>query len=439
MIIFLIFALMIQTESKTKKRVIIAGGGFAGLQLAKKLNHTDFDVLLIDKQNHHQFQPLFYQVASSRLEPSTISFPFRKIFQKYSNLNFILGEITGISPDENSVTTTRGTLFYDYLIIATGCDTNYFGNEDIRKLTLPMKTTGEAIEIRNRILLGFEDLFSLSDSDNYARLNLVIVGAGATGVELAGAFAEMKKTILPKDYPGIDFTEFKILLLEGSANTLNNMSDLAKKASRKYLEELGVTVMTEVFVTGYDGTNLTLSNNTTLQSKNVIWSAGVTGNIVQGLGKGSITRSNRYIVDRFNRVIGHRNIFAVGDVAYMETPLYPKGHPQVANVAINQGKNLAENLSKIESGAPLKEYEYFDMGSMATIGKHRAVVDLPFIKFKGYFAWFVWMFLHLMLILSVRNKLMIFINWAWFYLTRDSSLRLIIDPSKKKQASADAI
>jgi NADH:ubiquinone reductase (H+-translocating) len=425
---------MSKKESKNKKRVIIAGGGFAGLQLAKKLNHSEFDVLLIDRQNHHQFQPLFYQVASSRLEPSTISFPFRKIFQKFSNLNFILGEITEINAGENAVVTNRGKLFYDYLIIATGCDTNYFGNDDIRKYCLPMKTTGEALEIRNRILLGFEDLFSLSDSDNRARLNLVIVGAGATGVELAGAFAEMKKNILPKDYPGIDFTEFKILLLEGSANTLNNMSDMAKSASRKYLEELGVTIMTEVFVTGYDGTTLILSNKSTIQSKNVIWSAGVTGNIVQGLGKGSITRSNRYIVDRYNRVIGHKNIFAVGDIAYMETPKYPGGHPQVANVAINQGKVLAANLGRIENGEALKEYEYFDMGSMATIGKHRAVVDLPFVKFKGYFAWFVWMFLHLMLILSVRNKLMIFINWAWFYLTRDSSLRLIIDPSKKKQA-----
>ena len=420
--------------SKGKKRVIIAGGGFAGLQLAKKLNKADYDVLLIDKQNHHQFQPLFYQVASSRLEPSTISFPFRKIFQKYSNLNFILGEITGISPDENAVETSRGKLFYDFLIIATGCDTNYFGNADIKKYCLPMKTTGEAIEIRNRILLGFEDLFSLSDTDNSARLNLVIVGAGATGVELAGAFAEMKKSILPKDYPGIDFSEFRILLLEGSANTLNNMSLMARNASREYLEELGVTIMTEVFVTGYDGTTLTLSNNSTIQSKNVIWSAGVTGNIVQGLAKGSITRSNRYIVDRFNKVVGHRNIFAIGDIAYMETPKYPKGHPQVANVAINQAKNLAANLGRLEKGTTLKEYEYFDMGSMATIGKHRAVVDLPFVKFKGYFAWFVWMFLHLMLILSVRNKLMIFINWAWFYLTHDSSLRLIIDISKKKQA-----
>jgi len=424
---------MNEIKAKTKKKIIIAGGGFAGLQLAKNLNRSEYDVLLVDRQNHHQFQPLFYQVASSRLDASTISFPFRKIFQKYSNLNFILGEIKEIKPDENVVVTTRGELFYDYLVLATGCDTNYFGNDEMRKNCLPMKTTGEAIEIRNRILMGFEDLFSLPDADNSSRLNLVIVGAGATGVELAGAFAEMKKSILPKDYPGIDFSKFKILLLEGSANTLNNMSTMARNSSRKYLKELGVTIMTEVFVTAYDGTTLTLSNNTTIQSRNVIWSAGVKGNIVQGLGDGSITRSNRYIVDRYNKVAGYRNIYAVGDIAYMETPKYPKGHPQVANVAINQGKNLADNLKKNQKGTPLKEFEYFDMGSMATIGKHRAVVDLPFMKFNGYFAWFIWMFLHLMLILSVRNKLLIFINWAWFYLTHDSSLRLIIVPPKKNR------
>jgi NADH:ubiquinone reductase (H+-translocating) len=417
---------------ETRKRVIIAGGGFGGLQLARKLNNSEFDILLIDRQNHHQFQPLFYQVASARLEPSTISFPFRKIFQKSDNLSFHLAEILEIKPEQNEVITTKGTIFYDYLIIATGCDTNFFGNKEIMKNCLSMKTTGEAIEIRNRILLGFENLFIVGERENNPLLNIVIVGAGATGVELAGAFAEMKRDILPKDYPGTDFSDLKIILLEGSAHTLNNMSDLSKKASLKYLKDLGVTVITEVFVTGYDGTTVTLNNGEKILSKNVIWAAGVTGNIVEGLGSGSISKSRRYIVDRYNCIIGYKNIFAIGDIAYMETPLYPHGHPQVANVAINQGKNLARNLKAIVSGSPLKEYEYKDLGSMATIGKHRAVVDLPFMRFKGYFAWFIWMFLHLMLILSVKNKLMIFINWAWFYLTRDSSLRLIIDPGKKK-------
>ena len=415
-----------------RKRVLIAGGGFGGLKLARKLSNSNYDVLLIDRQNHHQFQPLFYQVASARLEPSSISFPFRKIFQKSHNLSFHLAEIQEVHPEENALITTKGTFFYDYLVIATGCDTNYFGNMELKKNCLPMKTTGDAIEIRNRILLEFENIFPVTDWKSDPNLNIVIVGAGPTGVELAGAFAEMKKYILPKDYPGTDFSQLRIILLEGSSHTLNNMSDQAKEASMKYLKELGVTVMTEVFVTGYNGDTVLLNNNDKIASKNVIWAAGVTGNLIKGIDKEIITKSNRYIVDRYNRILGYKNIFAVGDIACMETPLYPQGHPQVANVAINQGKNLAYNLKAMIKEAPLKEYEYRNLGSMATIGKHRAVVDLPFIRFKGYFAWFIWMFLHLMLILSVKNKLMIFINWAWFYLTRDSSLRLILDPLRKK-------
>lgn len=413
------------------KKVVIAGGGFGGLQLARKLNKSGFDVLLIDRLNHHMFQPLFYQVASSRIEPSTISFPFRKIFQNSANLSFLLADITEIVPEHNAIITSKGKIFFDYLVIATGCKTNYFGNDELMRNCLSMKTTGEALEIRNKLLLNFEDLFSIASLDKDSLMNIVIVGAGPTGVELAGAFAEMKNNILPKDYPEADFSLVKIILLEGSAHTLNNMSELAKEASQKYLEEMGVTIMTGVFVTGYDGMTVTLNNNTVIKCKNVIWAAGVTGNLIAGVDKNSITRSNRYIVDRFNRVIGYKNIYAIGDISYMETPLYPKGHPQVANVAINQGKNLARNLKAAKTGKKLKEYEYRDLGSMATIGKHRAVVDLPFMRFKGYFAWFIWMFLHLMLILSVKNKLMIFINWAWFYLTKDSSLRLILEEESK--------
>jgi NADH:ubiquinone reductase (H+-translocating) len=414
------------------KRIIIVGGGFGGLQLARKLKKIKFRILLIDKQNHHQFQPLFYQVASSRLEPSTISFPFRKIFQKFHNLDYHLAEVVNIVPDKNEIVTSIGNFTYDYLVIASGCKTNYFGNNRIMKYCLPMKTTGEAIEIRNRILLGFEKYISNRGQDKDFLPNIVIVGAGPTGVEMAGAFAEMKRVILPKDYPHSDFSELKIILLEGSAHTLNNMSNSSKNASMKYLTDLGVTVKTEVFVTDYDGYSIILNNGEIIKSRNVIWAAGVTGNLIVGLNKDSITKSNRYIVDRFSKIAGYRNIFAIGDISYMETPLYPNGHPQVANVAINQGRCLANNLIAIENNKPLKEYEYKDMGSMATIGKHKAVVDLPFIRFKGYFAWFIWMFLHLMLILSVRNKLMIFINWAWYYFTRDSSLRLIISPAHKE-------
>lgn len=413
-----------------RKKVIIAGGGFAGLNLAKKLNNSDYDVLLIDKQNHHQFQPLYYQVASARLEPANISFPFRKIFQKSKNIQIRMAEVTKVSPSLNKIETSIGDYSYDFLVIASGCRTNYFGNKEIEKHALSMKTTEEAIEIRNQTLLSFEKIISATGTERKALLNLVLVGAGPTGVELAGAFAEMKRYILPRDYPHVDFSGLTITLLEGSKHTLNNMSDEAKKASRKYLEELGVIVKTETFVTAYDGFTATLNTGETIQTQNLIWAAGVTGNIIEGIDPQNIVR-NRYKVDRYNKVLGTSNIYAIGDIAYMETPKYPNGHPQLANVAINQGKQLAANLKQLLKGKAMEEYEYRDLGSMATIGKHRAVVDLSFIKFQGYIAWFFWMFLHLMLILSARNKLMIFFNWAWNYLTKDSSLRLIFTRDKR--------
>lgn len=413
-----------------RKKVVLVGGGFAGLHVAKELNKSAYDVLLIDKQNHHQFQPLYYQVASARLEPSNISFPFRKIFQKSKNIQIRMAEVTSVDPAAHKIETNIGTFDYDYLILATGCKTNFFGNEQIQKHALSMKTTEESIEIRNRILLNFEKLISATPEEKESLLNIVLVGAGPTGVELAGAFSEMKRNILPRDYPHVDFSALKITLLEGSKNTLNSMSDEAKKASRKYLEELNVIVKTETFVTNYDGVTATLNNGETIPTQNVIWAAGVIGNIVPGLKPENIIR-NRYKVDRYNKILDTQNIYAIGDIAYMETPKYPNGHPQLANVAINQGKTLAGNLLNILKGKEQEQYEYKDLGSMATVGKHKAVVDLPFLKFHGYIAWFFLMFLHLMLILSVRNKLQIFFNWAWNYLAKDSSLRLILKTKKE--------
>jgi NADH dehydrogenase len=399
------------------------------------LQRAELKVLLIDKQNHHQFQPLFYQVASGRLEPSSISFPFRKIFQKSKNVDFRLSDIININPVEKKIMTTYDrTISYDFLVIATGCKTNFFGNKQMSEYAFSMKSTEESIEIRNKILFSFEKQIFARPEDEQVWMNIIIVGAGPTGVELAGAFAELKKNVLPRDYHNIDFSKLNIFLLEGSKYTLNNMSEDSRIASRKYLEELGVKVMTETLLETYDGNVATLNNGETILSKNVIWAAGVTGSIVDGLEPEDIFR-NRYIVDRFNKLKRFDNIYALGDIAYMETPLYPKGHPQVANVAINQAKNLGKNILKSMKNTNYKpvEFEYKDLGMMATIGKNKAVVELPFIKFKGPLAWYVWMFLHLMLILSVRNKIVIFFNWAWSYFTKDTSLRLITHVDYKKE------
>jgi NADH:ubiquinone reductase (H+-translocating) len=410
----------------TRKKVIVVGGGFAGIQMVRRLDENLFDVLLIDKINHHQFQPLFYQVATSQIEPANISFPFRHIFRNKKHIQIRLAEVTRIFPDKNKINTSIGDFDYDFLVIAIGCKTNFFGNNEICNQSFTLKTTYDAIKIRNHILQIFEKIISLQEEEKKPYLNLAIVGAGATGVELAGAFAEIKKNVLPKDYPKIDFTKFEIYLVEGTKNTLNNMSDNAKAASRKYLQKMGVQLLTEKFVTEYDGETLALSNGDKINTKTVIWAAGVTGNYIVGLPANSLAPANRIQVNRINKVLGSENIFAIGDIAYMETPKYAKGHPQVANVAINQAKNLAKNFKRIIRGKVPVDYEYRDLGSMATIGQNKAVVDFPFLKLKGYFAWFIWMFLHLMLILSVRNKLIIFINWAWVYITRDSSLRLIL-------------
>lgn len=409
-----------------KKKIIIVGGGFAGLQFTRHLDEELFEVLLIDKQNHHQFQPLFYQVATSQIEPSSISFPLRKIFHHRKNMQIRLAEVLRVDSPANTLETSIGPFRFDLLVVAIGAKTNFFGNKKIEENAYALKTTYDAIEIRNNILLNFEKILSAGEEEREYLMNIVIVGAGPTGVELSGSFAEIKSNILPKDYPHIDFRDLKIILLEGSSATLNGMSDLAKRSSEKYLGDMGVEIRTNVFVTDYDGKTVLLNNGDTIKSRSVIWTAGITGNTIDGLKAEVVLPNGRIKTDRYNQVEGYANIYAIGDIAYMETPLYPKGHPQVANVAIHQARRLARNLKATMRGRKLKPYEYVNFGSMATIGTNKAVVDLPFIQFKGYFAWFVWMFLHLMLILSVRNKLVIFINWAWGYLTKDSSLRLIL-------------
>ncbi len=413
-----------------REKIVIIGGGFAGLQLARNLNNQGkYKVMVIDKMNHHMFQPLFYQVATGRIEPSNISFPFRKIFQRSKNIQFRMTEVKKIIPTENKVIGDDGVFTYDKLVIATGCKTNFFGNLKMQSLALGMKNTQEAITIRNHILMTFEKMIIERKASDDGNWNLVIVGSGPTGVELAGAFSEMKTSILPRDYPRMNFSDLNIILISSSDRPLDAMSQESQGAAEKYLVQLGVNFMKNERVTDYDGEVIHMQSGNSIPTNNVIWAAGVTGNIIDDFNKENLVR-NRYIVDRYNKVKGFDNIFAIGDIAYMETPKYPQAHPQLANVAINQGKNLARNFKK-DSEKDWKEYEYIDRGSMATIGKHRAVVDLPNFKFQGFLAWYFWMFLHLMLILSVRNKIAIFFNWMWSYINKDSSLRLIIAPNRK--------
>lgn len=416
------------------RKIVIIGGGFAGLNLARNLSKVDCEVILVDKQNHHMFQPLFYQVASARLEPSNISFPFRAIFRRKKNVDFRYATVEKIHPDENRIETSMGMIPYDELIIATGCKTNFFGNEALEKYTMAMKSTQQTIHIRNSILTKFEKIFFVDNKQEEAELmNIVIVGAGPTGVELSGALAEMKSKVLPKDYPQYDFSKLNIILLEGSPHTLNAMSEVSRKWSEKYLRKMGVDVRTSTVVDTYDGHNLVLKSGEVIPTQTVVWAAGVQGNVIPGLERAEMVR-NRYKVNQFSLVQGYSNIYAIGDISYMETAKYPMGHPQLANVAINQGKRLAFNLkAKFLNKSP-KPFEYFDKGTMATVGKHKAVVELKKFKFQGYFAWIIWMALHLMLILSVRNKIAVFFNWAWRYITGDTSLRLILRDEKDRES-----
>lgn len=417
-------------------KLVILGAGFAGLQLAKHLTGKGFDITLIDQYNFHQFQPLFYQVATARLEPSAISFPLRKVFQGRKDVHVRVATVKQIVPDESKVITTEGVFEYDKLIIATGCTTTYFGNKNFEQYCYPMKSTNEALALRNRILQNFEDALIASESEQEEILNIVVAGGGPTGVELAGALAEMKRYVLPRDYPDMDFSRLSIYLVEGAPNTLQNMSDASRAKSRQYLEELGVLVRTNTLAADYDGHTLSLKDGSTLKTRTMIWAAGITGNVPAGLLDTSVVRGQRIAVDELNKVKGTNNVFALGDIAYMETEQFPKGHPQLANVAINQAKNLAKNLLKEKRGGVMKGFQYESPGTMATVGKFKAVVDLPKFSFQGRMAWFTWMFLHLMLILSVRNKFFIFINWAISYFTNDTTLRLILRPAVRPAGEA---
>lgn len=421
-----------------RKKLVIIGAGFAGLQLAKRLKTSDYDTVLIDQFNFHQFQPLFYQVATARLEPSSVSFPLRKVFQREKYLHVRITKVQTIDTVRKKVITDDGNFDFDFLVIATGCTNNFFGNKNFERHSFTMKSTNEAITLRNRILMNFEDALSAKPDEQEEIMNIVVAGGGPTGVELAGALAEMKKNVLPRDYPDMDFSRLKIYLVEGSPSTLSVMSEASQRKSQQYLTELGVELRLNMLAEDYDGHTLLLKNGPSVKTRTLIWAAGIKGNIPKGIPEEVIVRGGRIKTDECNRMMGSDSIFVLGDIAYMETKEFPKGHPQLANVAINQAKNLAANLKKLNEGRELEKFSYKSPGTMATVGKHKAVVDLPKFSFQGRLAWFTWMFLHLMLILSVRNKFFIFLNWAISYFTNDTTLRLILVPTQKDKETAPA-
>ncbi len=411
-------------------KIVIIGAGFGGLKLARKLNNKPgFEVLLIDKFNYHQFQPLFYQVATAGLDASNISFPLRKVFQNSKNVRIRLAELQEVRAAENKVITDTEEISYDVLVLATGADTNFFGNPHLAGKAFPMKSTVEALQLRYRILQNLEMALTVKDPAELQRLlNIVVVGGGPTGVEVSGALAEMRNYILPKEYPELDFSKMNIFLLEGTDKTLATMSEKSTTDSMKYLNRLGVNLRLNTLVNDYNGTDVALKDGTSIPASTVIWAAGIKGNVPTGIDKSLIARGNRIKTDRQCKVEGHNNIYAIGDLAYMQTPKYPDGHPQVAPVAMQQGAMLAENLVRAErKSVKFFDFEYHDKGSMATVGRNLAVVDIPKPKlhFGGFLAWMIWMGLHLMLILGVKNRFFVFVNWLYNYYTYDQNLRLI--------------
>lgn len=416
-----------------RKRVVIIGGGFAGLKLAKDLDKHLFQVVLIDKENYHQFQPLLYQAATAGIEPSAISFPFRKDFQRVKSFYFRLATVTKVVSEENYIETTVGNIGYDYLVVAIGTDTNYYGMENIRKNALPMKSVSEALGLRNHILMNMENALTTDyKAGEKPLLDIVIVGAGATGVEISGAISEMNRWVFKKDYPDLDFSHAKIYLLEGSDKVLRNMSEQASAKALEFLQKMGVTVMFQSTVVDYRAGAVVLKDGRSIPTNILIWVSGVIGLSIEGIPQSVYGRGNRIIVDEYNRVSGMENVFAIGDICLQTNDSqFPNGHPQIAQVAIQQGVLLAKNLKKWIMGQPPIPFYYRDKGTMATIGRNKAVVDFKRIHSQGFFAWLLWMFIHLMYILGVKNKVFAFLNWAWSYITYDQSLRLIIRATEK--------
>ncbi|MFC0777289.1 NAD(P)/FAD-dependent oxidoreductase [Flavobacterium sp. HJSW_4] len=419
-------------------KIVIIGGGFAGLNLAKELvNQPQIQVTLVDKNNYNFFPPLIYQVATAFLEPSSISYPFRKFFAGKKNLQFRLGELLSVSPAEKKITLSNGELDYDHLVFATGAETSYFGMENVMKNAIPMKTLNDAIVMRNTLLKNLEKAAICKDMRKRRKLlTIVVAGGGPTGVEVSGMFAEMRKSILLKEYPELDTSASNVYLVDGGDALLAPMSKDSQKDTLEALTKLGVVVKLNTKVVDYVDDTVVFENGETIQTKNLIWAAGVSAKIFEGIPTESYGRGRRMATDAYNKVNAVDNIYAIGDTAIASGDAkFPNGHPQVAQVAIQQGLNLAKNFKAMVENKPLKPFAYNDKGSMAIIGRAKAVVDLPSPKwhFKGFFAWIIWLFIHLISLITYRNRLNTFWNWMVAYFAKDQSLRMIIRPDKKNQ------
>lgn len=410
------------------KRVVIIGGGFAGIELVRKLSKTNVQIVLIDKNNHHSFIPLLYQVATAGLSPGDITNPLREFMQDNKHFHFRMAKVRTIRAEEKELDTDLGPIKYDYLVIASGSKTNFFGNEDIKKKAFKLREVSDAIELRTQLIANFEEALQVEDDEELEKhMNVVIVGAGPTGVELAGAIGELRNQILPKDYPELDFTKMKIHLIEGMDRVLSGMSDHSSRRALRYLHKFGVEVKLGALVEKYENGVAKLSDNSEIKTYSLIWAAGVKGNVIPGLHEGAVQKG-RVMVDVYNLVKGHKYIFAVGDVCYQEDKRYPGGLPQLAPVAMQQSRKLGENLKRRMSNKDMKPFKYIDKGTMATIGRNRAVVDAPFnIRLGGFIGWFIWMFVHLFSINGFRRKLLVFSNWVWNYFTYNRGNRLIIN------------
>ena len=422
-------------------RIVLVGGGFAGIALAKKLGKLPVQLVLVDRQNYHGFQPLLYQVSTGGLEPDSIAYPIRKILKRLPNFYFRWAEVESVDPGAKLLHTDRGTLSYDYLVWAAGTRTNYFGNETLRRHALPMKSVPQALDIRSLVLQNLEKAdYSENEARRKALMNFCIIGAGPTGVELAGAFAELKRHVFPRDYRHLRVDEMEIHLFEGNDRVLPPMSDTASAKARQFLEKLGVILHLNTRVESYDGDRLRFGDGSEMRTANCIWTAGVTGALVPGFPEASVdARTNRLKVDSFNRVSGMDGVFAIGDSALMQTEAYPNGHPQMAQPALQQGALLAENLDRMLKGSPLRPFRYRNKGNMATVGRNKAVVDLPGWSFGGFMAWFIWMFVHLMSLVGFRNRVVVFFNWVYNYINYDKAARLIVRPYRKKPEKRTAM